>query len=63
LLFTSNHFAVVGLGLLALAIALVVYVVTAVVFEAALALPVAIVTGAFFGWLWYGLPLMRKTDK
>lgn len=59
LLFTSNRLAIAGLLLLALAIALALYVITSFLFGTASALLVSGAAGAWFGWFWYGLPLVR----
>lgn len=61
MLITSNRLAISGMGLLALALAGAVYLVTDLIFESAAA--VALVTAAtlaFLFWFWYGLPLMRR---
>jgi hypothetical protein len=37
-----------------------VFVVTDILFDPTSAAVVAAVTAAFFGWFWYGLPLLRR---
>ena len=60
LLVVSNRMAIVGTALLALAIVGTVFVVSDVLFEAAIAAVLACGTAAFFGWFWYGMPLIRR---
>jgi hypothetical protein len=59
LLVVSNRLAISGTVFLALAISGSVFVVTDMLFNATGAAAVAAATAAFFGWLWYGLPLLR----
>jgi hypothetical protein len=60
LLFSSNRLAIAGLLLLAVSIALALFVITSFIFSPASGWIVALAAGAWFGWFWYGLPLMRK---
>jgi hypothetical protein len=60
LLIVSNRLAISGTVFLALAISGAVFVVTDMLFHATSAAVVAAVTAAFFGWFWYGLPLVRR---
>ena len=60
LLVVSNRFAISGTAFLALAISGAVFVVTDILFDPTSAAVVAAVTAAFFGWFWYGLPLLRR---
>ena len=60
LLVVSNRLAISGTVFLALAISGSVFVVTEMLFDATSAAVVAAVTAAFFGWFWYGLPLLRR---
>jgi hypothetical protein len=60
LLVVSNRLAISGMVFLALAISGTVFVVTEMLFDATSAAVVAAVTAAFFGWFWYGLPLLRR---
>jgi Family of unknown function (DUF6328) len=60
LLVVSNRMAIAGTVFLALAIVGTVFVVTDVIFEALSAALLAGGTTAFFGWLWYGMPLIRR---
>jgi Family of unknown function (DUF6328) len=61
LLVVSNRLAISGTVFLALAISGAVFVVTDMLFDAPSAAVVAALTAAFFGWLWYGLPLLRRS--
>jgi hypothetical protein len=56
----SNVFAIAGLGLLALAMATVVFLVTDVLFGTTVAAPVAVVVLAVLGGVWFMIPLWRK---
>jgi hypothetical protein len=47
-------------GFLGISIAGTVFVVTDILFDAAIAALVAAATAAFFGWFWYALPLLRR---
>jgi len=60
LLVVSNRLAVSGTVFLALAISGSVFVVTEMLFDAPSAAVVAALSAAFFGWFWYGLPLLRR---
>jgi hypothetical protein len=59
---TSNHMAVIGLAFLALAISAVVYVITSVVYGRGAAAGVAAGMAGVVTWLWFGLPLSRRSD-
>jgi hypothetical protein len=61
LLVVSNRLAISGTVFLALAISGTVFVVTDMLFDVPSAAAVAAVTAAFFGWFWYGLPLLRRS--
>ena len=61
LLVVSNRLAISGTVFLALAICGAVFVVTDILFDAPSAAVVAALTAALFGWLWYGLPLLRRS--
>jgi hypothetical protein len=63
MLLISNAFAIAGLGLLALAMAMVVFLITDVLFGTAVAAPVAVVVLAVLGGVWFALPLWRKTKN
>jgi len=56
----SNVFAITGLGLLALAMATVVFLVTDVLFGTTVAAPVAVVVMAVLAGVWFVIPLWRK---
>ena len=60
LLIVSNRFAIAGTTFLALSISGTVFVVTDMLFNETSAAVVAGLTAAFFGWFWYGLPLLRR---
>ena len=60
LLVVSNRLAIAGTAFLALAISGTVFVVTDLLFNEASAALLAAVSAAFFGWFWYGLPLLRR---
>lgn len=61
---TSNRLAIAGMGLLAIAIICVVFMVSDVVFSLAVAVPATVFCTLVFGWFWYGLPLSRAaTDR
>jgi hypothetical protein len=60
LLRISNRLAISGTVFLALAISGSVFVVTDMLFEPTSAAIFAATTAAVFGWLWYGLPLLRR---
>jgi Family of unknown function (DUF6328) len=63
LLVVSNRFAIAGTAFLALAICGTVFVVTDLLFDETSAAVVAAVTAAFFGWFWYGMPLLRRVTS
>ena len=60
MLFTSNRMALTGTVFLALAIPLVVFVITDLLFAGGWAPVVTAAIAACFAWLWYGLPLQRR---
>jgi hypothetical protein len=60
LLIVANRLVISGTVFLALAISGAVFVVTDILFEVTSAAVIAGVTAAFFGWFWYGLPLVRR---
>lgn len=62
LLFTSNRLAIAGLVLLAIAIVLALSVIAHVLFGATAAWVVAILIGGTYGWFWFGMPLLRRTE-
>ena len=57
---TANRLSIAGLVFLTFALVGVVYLVTDLLFHAAAAAIVTAAVGAFFGWFWYGLPLLRR---
>ena len=63
LLVVSNRLAIAGTAFLALAISGTVFVVTDLLFNEASAALVAALTAAFFGFFWYGLPLLRRATS
>jgi len=60
LLIVSNRFAIAGTTFLAISISGTVFVVTDMLFNETSAAVVAGLTAAFFGWFWYGMPLLRR---
>jgi heme O synthase-like polyprenyltransferase len=60
MLHTANRLSIAGTVLLAVAMTSAVYLITDLVFNAALTVVVTAVTAVVFGWFWYGLPLLRK---
>jgi predicted membrane channel-forming protein YqfA (hemolysin III family) len=57
---TSNRLAIAGTMFLAAAIIAVVYLVTDLIFGLAATLVATLLAAILFGWLWYGLPLVRR---
>ena len=60
---TSNRLVIAGTIFLALSMIAVVFVVTDVVFDIAVATAVSIGTAVLFAWFWYGLALLALTRK
>jgi predicted membrane channel-forming protein YqfA (hemolysin III family) len=56
----SNRLAIAGTVFLAAAIIAVVYLVTNLIFSLAATLAATLLATILFGWLWYGLPLVRR---
>jgi Family of unknown function (DUF6328) len=56
----SNRLAIAGTVFLASAIIAVVYLVTNLIFGLAATLAATLLATILFGWLWYGLPLVRR---
>jgi hypothetical protein len=63
MLLTSNKLAIAGLCFLALAIGAVVYLISDVLYNVAVATLVTAVAVGWLAWLWYVLPLMRRSEK
>jgi hypothetical protein len=63
LLEVSNRLAIAGIGVLALAMTTVVFLVTDVLFEGPLAAIVTAVSALVFAELWYVMPLTRKSKS
>jgi predicted membrane channel-forming protein YqfA (hemolysin III family) len=57
---TANHFAIVGMVLLAVATSCAVFLVTDVLFSVPVASAVAGGLAAAIAWIWFGLPLVRR---
>lgn len=57
---TASRLAVAGIGLLALAMVGVVFVITDMLFGSAVSAIIAALAGGLFGWLWYGWPLLQR---
>jgi hypothetical protein len=62
MLIASNRMAIGGMGLVAIAMALVVGLVTDVIFGTLAASIAAGLVGGWFAWFWYGLPLSRRLE-
>ena len=60
---TSNKLAIVGTFFLAVAVTLVVFVITDLLYGAPWSLVAAVCTGLLFGSLWYALPLARGSKE
>lgn len=60
LLAHSNRLAIAGLVLLAMAICVSMFVALAVVFETTWGVGIALLTAAWFVWLWYVWPVMHR---
>ena len=56
----SNRLAIAGTAFLAAAIVAVVYLVTDLIYGTVTSIVVALGAAVMFGWLWYGLPLVRR---
>jgi len=57
---TANNLAIAGMGLLAVAIACAVFLVTDVLFSAWSASVVSAGLSAAMTWIWFGLPLVDR---
>ena len=64
MLFTSNRLAIAGLLLLAAAVSSAVFVALSAVFDTGFGVSALIGAILWFGWFWYGLPLIlgRRED-
>ena len=62
MLLVANRMAIGGMALVAIAMALVVGLITDVIFGTLAASISAGFVGAWFAWFWYGLPLSRRFD-
>jgi cation transport ATPase len=62
LLLVANRMAIGGMALVAIAMALVVGLITDVIFGTLAASITAGLVGGWFAWFWYGLPLTRRFD-
>jgi len=60
---TCNRLAIVGGVLLALAMTCAVFVLSTILFPHWLALITSLGAVSLFGWLWYGLPLTRRSRE
>ena len=63
MLHISNIFAVVGLVLLTLAMASVVFLITSVLYGLGAAVPVAVIALAVLGFSWFAVPLLAGHDE
>jgi hypothetical protein len=60
MLFTANKLAIAGTGLLMVATAGVVYLITDVLYHILTASLVTAAIAGWFAWFWYGLPISRR---
>jgi Family of unknown function (DUF6328) len=58
----SNTFAIVGLALLTLAMATVVFLITNVLYGAAAAIPVSLIVLLVLGFSWFAVPVFRRVE-
>jgi hypothetical protein len=58
----SNTFAIVGLALLTLAMATVVFLITNVLYGVAAAIPVSLAVLAMLGFTWFAIPVFRRVE-
>jgi len=58
----SNTFAIVGLGLLTVAMATVVFLITDVLYGIAAAIPVSVVVLIVLGVSWFAIPVFRRVE-
>ena len=58
----SNTFAIVGLGLLTVAMATVVFLITDVLYGLAAAIPVSVVVLVLLGASWFAIPVFRRVE-
>ncbi len=63
MLTTANRLTIAGTVFLALSMTAVVFVVTDVVFDLAVAIVLAVAAAAAFAWFWYGLALLRSVRE
>jgi Family of unknown function (DUF6328) len=57
---TSNRFAIVGIGFLALSVTMAVVLTADLLFGLATAAMVGLATFAFLVWVWFAIPVARK---
>jgi amino acid transporter len=62
LLLRANRMAIIGLGLLAVAVSSVVFVITDVLFSTPWPAVVAAIIAGAFVWMWFVVPLMWKEN-
>jgi hypothetical protein len=60
MLFTANRLVIAGMGLVALSMTGVVFVITDVLFGVPAASAATAAIAGWFTWFWYGLPLVRR---
>jgi hypothetical protein len=58
----SNTFAIVGLALLTLAMATVVFLITNVLYGVVAAIPVSLVVLLVLGFSWFAIPVFRRVE-
>ena len=57
---TSNRFAIVGIGFLALSVTMAVILTADLLFGLATAMLVGLATFVFLAWIWFAIPVTRK---
>ena len=62
LLLVANRMAIAGMALVAISMAMVVGLITDVIYGTLAASLAAGFVGGWFAWFWYGLPLTRRFD-
>lgn len=58
----SNTFAIVGLALLTLAMATVVFLITNVLYGVVAAIPVSLIVLFVLGFSWFAVPVFRRVE-
>jgi cobalamin synthase len=63
MLVTSNRLAIGGIGLLALGLVTVVFLVLDILLSAPVAAAIAFAAAVLIAWLWFALPLSRRPTR